>query len=139
MPVRILFDTNVLLDAAVPGRSHHDGALELLSHVDRGAIVGLVAPPSFSTCWYVATAHHDVDPRPLFETVESLFEFALMNRSAFRRALDAPSDADFEDAYLAAAGAEAGADLVVTRNEPVFADGPLPPMHPDELASTLRS
>lgn len=138
MAVRVLFDTNILIDAAVPSRSHHEDALRLLSQVDRGAIVGLVAPPSFTTCWYVATAHHSVDPRPLFETVETLFELAMMNRSALRRALDAPHDADFEDAYLAAAGTEAGADLVVTRNEDDFVDGPLSPLHPEDLLAMLR-
>jgi len=137
--VRVLFDTNVVIDAAVPARSYHSTALELLSQVDRGAIGGLVAPTSIATCWYVATTHHGVDPRPLFETLETLFELVPMNRAALRRALDAPEDRDFEDWYLAAAGAEAGAEIVVTRNERDFADSPLRPQHPETLAALLRS
>ena len=112
--MRVLFDTNVIIDGAVPERSYHEEALCLLSHVDRGRISGLVAPISFATCWYVATTHHDVDPRPLFETVETTCELVPMNRAALRRALETErtagggSEVDFEDAYVAGAGAEAG-------------------------------
>ena len=120
LSMRILFDTNVIIDAAVPSRTYHEVALELLAQVDRGAISGLIAPTSIPTCWYVATTRHGVDPRPLFDTIEPLFELALMGRAALRHALKIPEGADFEDAYLAGAGAEAGAELVVTRNEDDF-------------------
>jgi len=65
---------------------------------------GLVALSSLATCWYVATAHHEVDPRTLFETIESIFDFALMNRAALREALEADPETDCEDIYLVAAG-----------------------------------
>ena len=89
--------------------------------------------------WYVAASRHGVDPRPLFETIEPLFELVLMQRTALRRALRASAEGDVEDAYLAAAGAEAGAELVVTRNERDFVEGPLRPYHPERLAAMLRS
>lgn len=137
--VRVLFDTNIVIDAAVPARTSHEGALRLLSEVDRGRISGLVAPTSLATCWYVATGRHEVDPRPLFQTLESIFDFALMNRNALREALDAPQEVDFEDIYLAAAGKEAGADIVVTRNEDDFAGGPLTPYSPETLIAMIGS
>jgi len=127
--MRVLFDTNIIIDGAVPERLYHEEALQLLSYTDRGQITGLVAPASFFTCWQVATTHHDLDPRPLFETVETAFELAPMNRAALREAPQAGSESDFEDAYLAGAGAEAGADIFVTRNEQDFAEGPLAPYH----------
>lgn len=137
--MRVLFDTNVVIDAAVPARASHEVALRLLSEVDRGRISGLVAPTSLATCWYVATTHHEVDPRPLFETIESIFDFALMNRAALRRALGAGPETDFEDLYLAVAGKEAGAEIVVTRNEQDFAGGPLTPYDPGSLTSMIES
>lgn len=136
--MRVLFDTNVVIDAAVPVRPSHKVALRLMSEVDRGRISGLVAPTSLATCWYVATTRHEVDPRPLFETIESIFDFALMNRAALRVALGAGSEADFEDVYLAAAGKEAGAEIVVTRNEQDFSDGPLTPYGPETLTSMIE-
>jgi predicted nucleic acid-binding protein len=138
VPVRALFDTNIVIDAAVPARPSHEVALRLMSEVDRGRISGLVAPTSLTTCWYVATAHHGVDPRPLFQTLEAAFDFALLNRTALRVALDADQEADFEDVYLAAAGKEAGAGIVVTRNEQDFAGGPLTPYGPETLLSMTQ-
>jgi len=137
--VRVLFDTNIVIDAAVPARPSHEVGLRLLSDVDRGRISGLVAPTSLATCWYVATTHHEVDPRPLFKTLEAVFDFALMNRTALRVALEADQKVDFEDVYLAAAGKEAGAEIVVTRNEQDFTDGPLTPYGPETLTSMIGS
>lgn len=137
--MRVLFDTNVVIDAAVPTRPNHEVALQLLSEVDRGRISGLIAPTSLATCWYVATTHHEVDPSPLFETLESIFDFALMNRAALRGALGVGPEADFEDVYLATAGKEAGAEIVVTRNEQDFAGGPLTPYDPETLTSMIGS
>jgi len=87
----------------------------------------------------VATVHHEVDPRPLFEAIESIFDFALMNRAALRVALDADQEADFEDVYLAAAGKEAGAKIVVTRNQQDFTGAPLTPYSPEALTSMIES
>jgi predicted nucleic acid-binding protein len=136
--MRVLFDTNVIIDGAVPERSYHEEALRLLSHADRGRIGGLVAPISFATCWYVATAHHDVDPRPLFRAAETTCELAPMNRAALRRALEAGEEVDFEDIYLAEAGSEAGAETILTRNEQDFAEGPLTPHRPETFLSMLQ-
>ena len=136
--MRVLLDTNIIIDGAMPERPYHEEALRLLSYADRGRIGGLVAPVSFATCWRVATTHHDVDPRPLFETVETVFELAPMNRAALRRAIETGSEADFEDAYLAGAGAEAGAEAVLTRNEQDFTGSPLTPYRPEALLTMLR-
>ena len=136
--MRALFDTNVIIDAAVPERAYHRVALQLLTCVDRGQITGLVTATSIATCWYVATVHHTVDPRPLFTVLEETFTFAPMTRTALRVALDAPASTDFEDLYLAAAGAEAGASCVVTRNQADFAHSRLSAYHPDELVAMLR-
>lgn len=95
--MRVLFDTNIIIDAAVPERAHHRVGLQLLSRVDRGQITGLVTATSIATCWYVGTAHYGVDPRPLFTALEETFTFAPMTRAALREALETPGSADFED------------------------------------------
>jgi hypothetical protein len=87
----------------------------------------------------VATTHYEVNPRPLFATLEAVVDFALMNRTALRVALDADPEADFEDVFLAAAGEEAGAEIVVTRNEQDFTDGPLTPYGSETLTSMIES
>jgi predicted nucleic acid-binding protein len=135
--MRILFDTNILIDAAVEPREHHDTANRLLASAERGAMGGLVAPASITTCWYVSTSTYGVDPRPLFEYLSTVLDLARMGWPALSEALEAPAEADFEDEYIAAAGAQAGAEVVVTRNAVDFRDGPLTAYRPEEVIEAL--
>jgi predicted nucleic acid-binding protein len=136
--MRILFDTNILIDAAVQSRAHHDTANQLLAHAERGDIDGIVTPSSITTCWYVSTAIYGVDPRSLFEYLSTVVDLARMGWSALSDALDAPDDADFEDEYIAAAGAQAGAEIVVTRNLDDFRNGPVTAYPPTEVLDALE-
>mgnify|MGYP006292942663 CR=1 FL=1 len=136
--MRLLFDTNILIDAAVQSRARHDTANQLLVHAERGNIDGVTTPTAITTCWYVSTATYGVDPRPLFEYLSTVVDLARMGWSALSQALDAPNDADFEDEYIAAAGAQAGAELVVTRNPDDFREGPLTAYHPTEVLDALE-
>ncbi|PSR01449.1 MAG: PIN domain nuclease [Bacteroidetes bacterium SW_8_64_56] len=136
--MRILFDANVLIDAAVQSRTHHDAANQLLVHAERGTLDGLTTPTAIATCWYVSTATYGVDPRPLFEYLSATLGLAQMGWPALTDALKAPNDADFEDEYIAAAGAQAGAKVVVTRNANDFRDGPLTAHSPEEVLDALE-
>ena len=137
--MRILFDTNILIDAAVQSRDYHDAANRLLVHAEQGALDGRTTPTAITTCWYVSTATYGVDPRPLFEYLSTVFDLARMGWSALTSgALKAPEDADFEDEYIAAVGAQAGADVVVTRNPEDFRGGPLTAYFPEEVLDALE-
>jgi len=133
----VLFDTNVLIDAAVASRSHHGAAVRLVAASERDIIDGLIAPTSIATCWYVAHEREQTDPRPLFELVADVMRIAPMGRSTLRTALQNPGTEDFEDAYLAAAGAAASASAVATRNEADFGNTALRPYHPLDLVEML--
>jgi len=135
--MRLLFDTNVLIDAAVQSRTHHDTATQLLVHAERGNIDGIVTPSSITTCWYISTATYGVDPRPLFSYLSTVVDLARMGWAALSDALDAPDTADFEDEYIAAVGALAGAEAVVTRNLADFRGGPLTAYSPTEVLDAL--
>ncbi len=76
----VLFDTNVLIDAAV----------RLIAAAERDTIDGLVAPTSIATCWYVAYEREETDPCPLFELLADVMRIAPMGRSALRTALQNP-------------------------------------------------
>jgi predicted nucleic acid-binding protein len=70
--MRILFDTNILIDAAVQSRDYHGAANRLLVHAEQGALDGRTTPTAITTCWYVSTATYGVDPRPLFEYLSTV-------------------------------------------------------------------
>ena len=134
----IIFDTNVLVDAAVSSRTYHGAAVRLVAAAERGEVDGLFAPTSVATCWYVAHEREQTDPRPLFDLLADVMRVAPMGRSALRTALQAAETDDFEDAYLAAAGAAAGASVVATRNEADFGNTSLTPYHPLDLVQMIE-
>ena len=133
-----LFDTNILIDAAVSTRRYHGAAVRLVAAAERGEVDGLFAPTSMATCWYVAHEREQTDPRPLFDLLADVMRVAPMGRLALRTALQATGTDDFEDAYLAAAGAAAGASVVATRNEADFENTSLTPYHPLDLVQMLE-
>lgn len=135
--MRILFDTNVLVDAAVRGRPYHGEAVRLVNFVEHGCLYGVLVPLSLGTLWYLGTDVYDTDPRPLIQDISQLMDLAPMGRSVLNRALDYNSDTDFEDMYLAEAGLSAGAEGIVTRNESDFAPTELTAYHPTELVQIL--
>lgn len=133
-----LFDTNILIDAAVSTRRYHGAAVQLVAAAERGEVDGLFAPTSVATCWYVAHEREQTDPRPLFDLLADVMRVAPMGRPALRTALQAAETDDFEDACLAAAGAAAGASVVATRNEADFEDTSLTPYHPLDLVQMIE-
>ena len=57
--MRILFDTNILIDAAVQSRDYHDAANRLLVHAEQGALDGRTTPTAITragTCRRQRTA-----------------------------------------------------------------------------------
>jgi predicted nucleic acid-binding protein len=133
----VLFDTNILIDAAVSTRAHHGAAVRLFAAAERGDVHGLYAPTSIATCWYIAHEKEDTDPRALFQFVADVMDAAPMGRPILKAALQNDTSPDVEDAYLAAAGAEANASAIVTRNEPDFVETSLTPYHPLDLLQML--
>ena len=109
-----------------------------MAAAERGEVDGLFAPTSVATCWYVAHEREQTDPRPLFDLLADVMRVAPMGRPALRTALQAAETDDFEDAYLAAAGAAAGASVVATRNEADFENTSLTPYHPLDLVQMIE-
>ncbi len=135
--MRIIFDTNVLVDVAVRGRPYHREAVRLIHFVEQDRLDSVLAPLSLGTFWYLGTDVYDTDPRPLIQDLSQLMDLAPMGRSVLNRALDYDSGTDFEDMYLAEAGLSAGAEGIVTRNESDFARTDLTAYHPAELVQML--
>lgn len=136
--MRILFDTNVIVDATAADRLYHAEAVALINEAESGQLSAVVAPLSFGTLWYLGTHHYGVDPRPLIGDLASIMDLAPMGRSVLDRALDHADETDFEDTYLAEAALAAGAENVVTRNESDFAPTALTAYHPAELVRMLQ-
>lgn len=135
--MRVLFDTNILIDFLLDRTPFADHAADLLSRADRGEIQGVACANSFTTIFYlVQKAVGLADARRHIAALLSILEVAPVNRATLEQAAES-NVGDFEDAVIVEAARQTNAECIVTRNERDFADSPVPVHSPATLLSLL--
>lgn len=137
--MKILFDTNIVLDVLMDRLPHSDAAVELFSKVEDGTIIGYLSGTTITTVFYLASktvgaARAQEEIRKLL----SLFEVAPVNRHVLESALDLDF-IDFEDAVIHEAACHIGADAIVTRNQKDFKKSGISVYSSEEMAKILTS
>ncbi|MGH8612978.1 MAG: PIN domain-containing protein [Gammaproteobacteria bacterium] len=136
--MRILFDTNVILDILLDRQPYSEDAAALLSYAERGDISGYAAATTITTLYYLcARAGGSVKAKRQVASILALIEIAPVNRSVIESAL-ASRMRDFEDAVLAAAGALVRVEAIATRNKQDFRLGRVATSTPRELLELLQ-
>ena len=135
--MRILFDTNVVLDLLLARHPHDAAARTLVSWVARGELEGFVGATTVTTIFYIASRHSGANTaREQLGKLLTLFRVAPVNDAIIRQALASSFD-DFEDAVLHEAAGDVGADAIVTRDATGFAHAVCPVHTPDGLIASL--
>lgn len=135
--MNVLFDTNVLLDIALAREPFVAASMEAWSVVALSGEKPLVAPHSLATFDYIVRQAHG--RRVAAEAVRDLMstgEIATFDDACAREALEMKF-ADFDDAMVAAAAQNAGADCILTRNLGDFKNSPIPCKTPEEFLATI--
>lgn len=127
--VRLLFDTNILLDLCNVNRvPFHQDALDLLTRcVRRGDAEMLVCVASLNDVYYVLRRHYGSEEqarRYVGELMELFDVRPLLPRHA-RHSL-ASDEPDFEDGLIRAVAEDAGVDVIVSRDGAAFAGSSIP-------------
>ena len=131
--MRVLFDTNIVLDVLLNRQPHVATAAKLMAYVHDKRIDGLLGATTLTTVHYLAAKTvGTARARKHIVTLLSLFEVAAINRVVLAGALALPFR-DFEDAVLHEAARHAGATGILTRNAKGFAGSALTFYAPDEL------
>lgn len=136
--MKVLFDTNVVLDVLLDREPHAAVATQLLAAVERREVAGIIAATSLTTVDYlvrkVAGRQRAVG---VVRALLQIFAVAQVDRATVESALDA-GFLDFEIAVLHEAGRIAGAEALVTRNAGDFKAGRLLVHSPADLEALLR-
>lgn len=135
--MKILFDTNIVLDLLLARAPFAIPAARLFTLVDEGLMEGCVCATTVTTVDYVASK--TVGRQAAQSLTRSMLEFvsiAPVDEDVIRRALDARSS-DFEDAVVLEAARVVSADGVVTRDRRGFSDSQIPAWLPDELLAMI--
>ncbi len=136
--MKVLFDTNVILDVLLDREPFADDASYLLSKVERSELIGFACATTITTIHYLTAKALGVsDACRHIDSLLSLFVIAPVNRSVLENAARSKFD-DFEDAVLHASALNAGAQYIVTRNSSDFKKSRLPVLEPGELVNMIE-
>jgi len=137
--VRILFDTNVILDVLLDRQPFRTLAAQLVARVERQEIEGFLGATTLTTIYYLlAKVLGKQQARVAVQNLLKLFQVAPVDHAVLESAAES-SIGDFEDAVLHDAGRTLRVDALLTRNGGDFTKGSLLILSPQELQQTLDS
>ena len=136
--MRVLFDTNVVLDVLLDRAPHAEPAAVLLAQVETGEITGYICATTVTTIHYLAgKASGTGQAKKHVGRLLSLMEVAPVNRPVLEGAL-ASKISDYEDAVIVEAARQVDTQAIVTRNQKDFRASAVPVYTPAEMLKLLR-
>ena len=135
--MKILFDTNIVLDFLFDRKPFSNLAANLFTKVEKGMIQGYLCATTITTIYYLAAkTKGNTHAEQHIRSLMSLFEIAPINRTVLESALHANFD-DFEDAVISESAIHIGAQGVVTRNLRDFSKSKLNLYSPEQLIKIM--
>lgn len=130
--MKVLFDVNIILDAFLDRNS---SSKELLLKAVYGVFTPYITANMMTDLSYILKKQ-GLEPRLHLEKLSQLVEILAVTKEdcLHALALDMP---DYEDALIVAVAKRHQIDLLVTRNEPDFANSQLIVYHPDDFLERL--
>ena len=137
--MRVMFNTNVVLDLLLDREPFVKEAKILISKVEQGEFVGLLCATTITTIHYLLLKSNGKEgSAEIIQSLLKLFEVASVTRVVLQDALEV-NDKDYEDAVLYKSAYHAGANMIVTRDRKGFSKSELPVMNPKEFLVLLQS
>ena len=137
--MKILIDTNIVLDHLLDRPHFNTSAAWIFSATERGELTTLIGATTVTTVHYLVTKAAGAKAgKQSIGLILQLFEVAPVNRMVLASALDLGFD-DFEDAVLHEAALHAGVEALITRDMKGFARSVLPVYAPDKFILSLAA
>lgn len=136
--MKILFDTNVLLDALLAREPFVTNAAFLLEAVELGQIEGFISATTITDVHYLVGRHTKSSEIAITAVTQllELMEVCAVDRGVLEQAIELKL-ADFEDAVQVASAIKLGLEAIVTRDASGFEGSPILVMSPQELKNQL--
>ena len=135
--MRVLFDTNIVLDVLLDRQPFSIPATSLFIKVERGVIDGFMCATTVTTIHYLSTKVIGKEAAAnQVRSLLSLFDIAPVNRPILESAVDSGFD-DFEDAVVYESARHSGVQAIVTRDMAGSKRSDLPILSPNELLNML--
>ncbi|MEX0906658.1 MAG: PIN domain-containing protein [Balneolaceae bacterium] len=135
--MKILFDTNVLLDVFLLRDPFYEASAQITGFAEQSKIEGWICSTTVTTIYYLlAKTLSRTRAEKHLKDLFKIFHVSIVNRVVLE---DALSDGfkDYEDAVLHQSALHAGLDGIVTRNKKDFKKSDLPVYSPEGLLNML--
>jgi len=134
--VKILLDTNVVLDLLLGRKPYSEDAREIFRRIERGIYIGYLAPTTVTTIHYLSAKSLGKDRADeIVGMLLRLFEISRMDREVLQE-VAVNNGTDFEDSVIYTSALASGVDRIVTRDKRGFARSKVEVMEPGEFLST---
>lgn len=135
--MRILFDTNIILDIALKRPPFFTDSSEAFKSVDQQKVFGYISATSVTDIYYVAWKSIGHDTSILFiEDLLDILDVVGIDRSVIKHALQL-NFRDFEDAIQSVSAKLNDIDYVITRNISDFTKSEVTAITPDAFLKKL--
>ena len=136
--MRILIDSDVLLDAALNRQPFFEHSANLLNRAQQGELEAFIAWHSISNLYFICSSGmDDATVRGFLEALFSFARIAPVQTADMLRALSL-NMTDFEDAMQAAAALACNADVIATRNLKDYVKSPIRARRPKDILCELK-
>jgi predicted nucleic acid-binding protein len=131
--MKVLFDTNVILDVLLDREPFSAAASLLLAKAEQGEIAGFACATTITTIYYLAAKILGAKMASCHvQSLLSLLNVAPVNKLVLENAVSSQFR-DFEDAVLHEAALLTGVQHIVTRNASDFKNSLIPIHEPEEF------
>ena len=138
--MRVLFDTNVLMDYLAKREPYYGDAKQLFFACMNRRIEGFIAAHSVLNLFFILRHDYTVHQRrSMLSNMLSLFQIVGVDEEKILAALSDESFPDFEDCVQAQCAVSCNAQYVITRNLDDFSKSPVPAILPDEFYQMFLS
>lgn len=138
--MKILVDTNIVLDFLLQREPFFENAERLFQSVAKDEVVGYVTATTLTDIFYIARRHTQSLDKAKQAVKETLTAMAVcpVDRGILESALNFDCN-DFEDAVQICSAMAQGLDAIVTRNAKDFSGSTLPIYAPADFLNQLAS
>ena len=136
--MRILFDTNIILDFLGKREPYSKNASALLRLCDIGVIIGCIAAHTVPDVFYILRKQYTADiRRNILIDLCDILHVVGIDSQILLSALRNDAFSDFEDCLQDECAKEFGADYIVTRNPKDFLTSKVPTIESADLLKLL--
>lgn len=136
--MKVLIDTNVILDALIARSQFKDDAEQLFLIAADDYIVACITASSVTDIYYLLSKYlkSKVESKTILQKLFALFTILDVTGMDCERAMELPM-LDYEDALIAACANRNKIDCIVTRNLKDFVSSPVRTLSPADFLAKL--